>query len=204
MADAGSDHVFRDGHKADHVLVAGLVVVALVIDGADDVDPALADDAGGAAVGQGGIQVVGDAVVLNHRAVGVGAAVQAGAVAVGRRVVAGNPGDDEAVGELPGWTEQDHLFVDCGRVPLLISTGAQGDPRQPGGGQRSGFNLHAWGHHLHGGDDAEADEVFEHAGEGGEIVHGADGDCSRVSRHQPHLVGAFDTRYVTILAVMAF
>ncbi len=38
------------------------------------------------------------------------------------------------------------------------------------------------GHYLHGGDEAEADEVFEQAGEGDEIVDGADGAiaCAQV------------------------
>lgn len=123
---------------------------------------------------------MGDAVVLDHRAVGVCATVQAGAVAVGRDVVARQAGYDDAVGELAGWAEQDHLFIDGGRIPLLVSTGAQGEPRQPGGSEGSGFYLHARGVHLHGGDDAEADEVFEHAGEGGKFVHGADGGATRV------------------------
>lgn len=179
-ADASGDHVFGDVHTADHILVAGLVVIALVIDRADDVDPALAEQAGGAALRQGGVQVMSDAVILDHRAVGIGASVQARAVAVGGDMVAGQAGDDDAVGELARGAEQDHLFVNGGRVPFAVGAGPQGEPRQPGGGECTGFYLHARGLHLHGGDDAEADEVFEHAGEGGEFVHGADGGVARM------------------------
>lgn len=94
-------------------------------------------------------------------------------------MVAGESGDDDAIGELAGWADQDHLFVNGGRVPHTVSTGAQRQPRQPGGGQFSGFHLHARGHHLNVDDDAEADEVFEQAGEGGEVVHVADGGATR-------------------------
>lgn len=151
-----------------------------MIDRADDVDAALADQTGGAVIGQGGVEVVGDAVVLDHRAIGVGATVQAGAVAVGGDVIAGYAGEDDAIGELTGWAEQDDLLVDGGRVPLTVGPCTQGQPWQPGGGQFAGLYLRARGLHLNFGDDAEADEVFEHAGEGGEIVHGADGGFARV------------------------
>ena len=80
------------------------------------------------------------------------------------------------------------MLTHGGRVPLLVSSSAQGEPWQPGGVQCSGFYLHARGLHLHGGDDAEADEVFEHAGEGGEVVHGADGGVARARAQYSHLV----------------
>lgn len=51
QADTRRDHVYRNVHPADHVLIAGLVVVALVIDGANDVDPALADQTSGTVAG---------------------------------------------------------------------------------------------------------------------------------------------------------
>ena len=72
---------------------------------------------------------MGDAVVLDHRAVAVGATVQAFALAVGRVCSAVDAGEGDAVGKLAGWAEQDDLFVDGGRVPVRIGSGAQGDPR---------------------------------------------------------------------------
>lgn len=88
---------------------------------------------------------MGNAVVLDHRTVTVGATVQVRAVAVGRDLIAEQAGNNNAVGELAGRAKQDHLFVDGGRGPLLIGSGAQGEPWQPGGGQFSGFYLHARG-----------------------------------------------------------
>ena len=184
QADTGCDHVFGNCHGTGDVLVAGLGVVAVVRDRADDVDAACAGQIGGAAVGQGRVEVVGDAVILDHSAIGVGTAVQAGAVAVGRNVVAEQTGKDDAVGELAGRAEQHDLFPLGRRVPYLVGSGPLSDPWQPRGGQIPGFYFHARGLHLHGGDDAEADEVFKHAGKGGEIVHTADGGASR-TRVQP-------------------
>lgn len=56
QADAGGDHVHADGHLAGDILVAGLGVVALVVDRADDVDAAGADQVGDATLGQDGAQ----------------------------------------------------------------------------------------------------------------------------------------------------
>lgn len=175
QADFRRDHVFRNIDSAGDVLIAGLDIVVLVRDVADQVDAASADQVGGAAVDQRGVEVVSDAVVLNHGAVRVGATVQAGAVAIGRDVVAEHAGHDNAVSELARLAEQDHLFADSGQVPVVVGSGAQCEPGKPGRSQFSGGYLHAWGPHLHGGDDAEADEVFEVAGDGGEIVHAAYG-----------------------------
>ena len=77
--------------------------------------------------------MVGDAVVLDHRAVAVSAAVQAFAVAVGRVRGAVDAGQGYAIGELTRGAEQDYLFVDGGRVPVLIRSSAHGEPRQPTG-----------------------------------------------------------------------
>ena len=73
--------------------------------------------------------MVRHAVVLDHRAVAVGAAVQALTVAIGRVRSAVDAGEGDAVGELARGAEQNHLFIDSRRVPLLIRSGAQGEPR---------------------------------------------------------------------------
>lgn len=175
QTDAGRDDVFGRSDRAGDVLVAGLGVVALMGDRADDVDAAHADQVGGAAFGQRGAEVVCDAVVLDDGAVAVGRSVQAFAVAVGRDVVTEQAGQDHAVAELAGWAEKDDLLAFGGWVPFAVGAGARGDPWEPAGGERSGFDLHARGLHLDGSDGAEADEVFDQTGEGGEVVHGADG-----------------------------
>ena len=72
--------------------------------------------------------MVGHAVVLDHRAVAVSAAVQAFALAVGRVRGAVDAGEGDAVGELARGAEQDYLLIDCGWVPVRIGPGAQGDP----------------------------------------------------------------------------
>lgn len=173
QADAGSDDIKRYRDLASNILIAGLGVVALVrvvafvSDRPDDMDSTLADQIGGTAIGQHSAEVVGDAVVLNHGAVAITTTVQACTVTVRGDVVAEHACQRDAVGELAGWAEQHHLLVDGRRVPFLVGTGAQGDPRQPAGGEGSGFDLHARGPHLYRGDNAEADEVFEQAGEGG-------------------------------------
>lgn len=136
---------------------------------------------------------MGHAVVLDHCAISVGSTVQARAVGIGRDVLAINARHDNAVGELAGWAEQDHLLPDGGRIPLAVGACAQRKPGEPGGSQSSGCYLHARGLHLHGGDDAEADEVFEHAGDGGEIVHGADGGATRVGAQPFWLVASWLT-----------
>lgn len=59
------------------------------------------------------------------------------------------------------------MFALGGRVPLAVGAGSSGDPWKPAGGERSGYDLHTRGLHLDGSDGAEADEVFEQAGEGG-------------------------------------
>lgn len=128
QADAGCNHVLRDCDLSGDFLVAGLGVIALVRDIADQVDAAGAGQGGGAAIGEGGVEVVGDAVVLNHGAVAIGDAVQALAVAVGWEVVAEQPGQDDAVGELAGGAEEQDLFVFCRRVPLAVGAGSYGDP----------------------------------------------------------------------------
>ena len=124
--------------------------------------------------------MVGDAVVLDHRAVAVGAAVQALTVAIGRVRGAVDAGQGHAVGELPGWAENDDLLIDSGRVPVHIGPSPYRDPRQPASKKVTGYHAHTGWFHLDFGDGAEADEVFEHTGEGGEIVHGADGGAMRV------------------------
>lgn len=57
-------------------------------DRADDVDATRAGQIGGAAFGHCDVEVMRDAVVLNHGAVAVGAAVKAFAVSVGWVMVA--------------------------------------------------------------------------------------------------------------------
>jgi len=165
--DAGRDDVFGNGDRTGDVLVAGLGVVALMGDRADDVDATGADQVGSAAFGQRGVEVVGDAVVLDDRSVAVSAAVQAFAIAVGRDVVTEQASQDHAVAELAGWAEKDDLLAFGGRIPFAVGAGSGGDPWEPAGGERSGFDLHARGLHLDGSDGAEADEVFDQAGEGG-------------------------------------
>ena len=64
QADALGDHVDAHGDLAGNGLVAGLDVVALVGDVADDADAAVADELGGTAGGKNCAQVVGGAVVL--------------------------------------------------------------------------------------------------------------------------------------------
>lgn len=161
------DDVFRNIDSAGDCLISGLDVVALVCDVADQVDAASAYQIGGATVDQCGVEVVAHAVVFDHRAVGVGTTVEAWAVAVGRDEVTEYASHGDPVGELARRAKQDHLFTDSGRVPFAVSSGAQCEPGKPGSGQLSGCYLHARGLHLHGGNDAEADEVFEQAGEGG-------------------------------------
>ena len=72
--------------------------------------------------------MVRHAVVLDHRAVAVSAAVQAFALGVGRVGGAVDACQGDAVGELAGGAEQDYLLVDGRRVPVRIGPGAQGDP----------------------------------------------------------------------------
>lgn len=72
--------------------------------------------------------MVGHAVVLDHSAVAVTAAVQAFALAVGRVRGAVDAGEGDAVGELARGAEQDDLLIDGGWVPVRIGPGAQGDP----------------------------------------------------------------------------
>jgi len=167
QTDSGRDDIFGHGDQTSDGLVAGLGVVAFVGDRADDVDAARADQVGGAAFGQRGVEVVGDAVVLDDGAVAVGAAVQAYPVAVGRDVVAEQACQDDAVAKLAGWAEEDDLLALGGRVPFPVGAGPGGNPWEPAGGERSGFDLHARGLHLDGSDCAEADEVFDQAVEGG-------------------------------------
>lgn len=167
QTDAGRDDIFGHGDHAGDVLVAGLGVVAFVGDRADDVDASRADQVGGAAFGQRGVEVVVDAVVLDDGAVAVGRSVQAFTVAVGRHVVTEQAGQDHAVAELAGWAEQNDLLAFGGWVPFPVGAGSGGDPWEPTGGEGSGFDLHARGLHLDGSDGAEADEVFDQAGEGG-------------------------------------
>lgn len=115
--------------------------------------------------------MVGDAVVLDHRAVAVGATVQAFTVAVGRINSAVDASQSDAVGELARGAEQDYLFIDSRRVPVHIGAGPQSDPRQPTGQQFTSFYAHTGWFHLSFGNSTEADEVFEHSGEGWDIVH---------------------------------
>ena len=71
------------------------------------------------------------------------------------------------------------MFVNGGRVPVRISSCAQGDPGKPAGQQLAGFDTHTGWLHLYFGNGTEADEVFDHAGEGGEVVHGVHGGTIR-------------------------
>lgn len=75
QADTGGDDIFRDGDRSGDVLIAGLGVVALMGDGADNVDTTFADQLAGAHLGQHGPQMMGDAVVFDDGAVAVGATV---------------------------------------------------------------------------------------------------------------------------------
>ena len=183
QADVGCDHIHRDGDFAGDGLIAGLGVVAFVGNWADDTDTALADQIGCSALGQGSAQVVSDAVVFDDGAVAVGVAVQAFAVAVGGDVIAKQAGENDTVAELAGRAEQDDLFVHGRRGPLAVGTCSRGNPGEPAGGQRAGFHSHAWGLHLGFGDGAEADEVFDQAGEGGEVVHDFDGGVMGTEAH---------------------
>lgn len=124
QADAGGNHVRRDGDLPSDFLVTCLGVIALVGDVADEVDAAGADQVRGTSLGEGGTEMVGDAVVLNHRAVAVGDAVQTFAVAVGGDVVAEQASQDYPVGELAGGAEEQDLFVFCRRVPLPVGAGS--------------------------------------------------------------------------------
>ncbi|MNN75222.1 hypothetical protein D3C81_1915100 [compost metagenome] len=108
-------------------------------------------------------------------------------------LVAENPGEGHAIGELPRRAEQNDLLVFGGWVPVLVQAGTQGDPWQPAGEQIAGFHAHARWLHLDFGNGAEADEVFQQAGEGGDIGHAADGGATR-TRAQP---GELVARVVT-------
>ena len=66
--------------------------------------------------------------------------------------------------------------MDSGRVPVHICPGPQGDPRYPASQQLTRFHARTGWFHLDFGDGAEADEVFEHAGEGGKVGHGVEDD----------------------------
>ncbi|MNU07992.1 hypothetical protein D3C72_2538460 [compost metagenome] len=70
-----------------------------MIDRADNIDAAGAGQISDAAFWQDGAQPVVDAVVLDHRSIAVGAAVQAFAVTVGGDQVAKQAGDRNALGE---------------------------------------------------------------------------------------------------------
>ena len=85
QADAVSacNYVLADSDLAGDLLIARLGVVAFVVDRTLDIDAASAHQVGDAALGKGGTQHVVYEVILNDRAVWVGAAVQAGSVAVG-------------------------------------------------------------------------------------------------------------------------
>ncbi len=152
----------------------GLDVVALVGDVADDADAAVADELGGTAGGKNCAQVVGCAVVLDHRAVTIGGAVQGVAVSVGRDQVTEQAGQDHAIGGLPGWAEEQYLLVQGGGVPFAVGAGPRRCPGQPAGQQVAGQHTDALRGMVHRGDSAEADQVLDHAGEGGEVVHAAD------------------------------
>lgn len=107
--------------------------------------------------------------------------------------VAENAGECHAVGKLTGWAEQNDLLVYGGWVPVLVQAGTQGNPWQPGREQIAGFYTHARRLHLYFGNGAEADKVFQQAGEGGDIGHAADGGAMR-TRAQP---GELVARVVT-------
>jgi len=117
QADACCNDVDGDRDSAGDVLVTGLGVVAFLGDRTDDVDAARADQAGGTALRQVCPEVVCNAVVLDHGAIMVGAAVQAWAVAVGGNGIAEQASEDHAVGHLAAGGKQQHLFVFGGRVP---------------------------------------------------------------------------------------
>lgn len=73
---------------------------------AGNTDTARSGQPGGAAVGQHGIEVMSHAVIFDHRAIAVGASVQAGALAVGRDGVAEQAGHGHAIGQLAAGGEQ--------------------------------------------------------------------------------------------------
>ncbi len=164
QADASGEHVFADGHGAGD------------IDVAEDGDAARCGEMGLAAGGQDGQQALGDAVVLDDGTVAVGAAVQAFAVAVGRDQIREQACQRHALGEVAGWAQQHHLLADGGRVPLAVGSGAQVQPGAPGGGDVAAFHLDARRLHLDRFDGTEADDVFEQAGEVGN-VHAADAEA---------------------------
>ena len=64
QADAGRDDIFRNGDLTGDGLVAGLGVVALMGDRADDVNATLTDQVRGALFGQYSAQVMGNACLL--------------------------------------------------------------------------------------------------------------------------------------------
>lgn len=157
QADVGCDYIHRCGDFAGDVLIAGLGVVTFMDDWPDDANAAGADQVGGTVLGKDGIEVVGDAVVLNYSAVAVAAPMQAFAFAVCGYLVAEKTGEDDAVSELAGRTEQYDLFVNGRRVPLAVGPGSWSDPGEPASSQRAGFDSGARGLHLDGVDGAEAD-----------------------------------------------
>ena len=135
QADGGCNYVDRYLDLSGDGLIAGLGVIALVGvvtlmgDRAYDMDAAGTDEVGGATVGKRGVQVVGDAVVLDHGAIAVGAPVQTSTVAVCLKVVAEKTGQDDTIAELAGGAEQKDLLVDGGRVPLSVGAGPWSYPR---------------------------------------------------------------------------
>ncbi|MNZ90755.1 hypothetical protein D3C78_1097260 [compost metagenome] len=180
LALAGGDHILGNRHLARDGLVAGLDEVAVEGEVAGQVDAAGADEQGGTTVRQLRVQVVFLAVVLDHGAVGVGATVQAGAITVRRNLVAEQADHCHAVGGLPGWAEQQRLLPNGWRVPLAVGAGAQSQPGQPAGEQVTGLHAHTGFRQIDLGDGAEADQVFDEAGEGGVVVH--DGDAAAHAR----------------------
>lgn len=181
QAHAGGHHLGAHSYGAGDVLVAGLLVVtgvgvvAFMGDIADQGDAAAADQLGAAAAGQEGTQVVFSAVVLDHRAVAVGGAVQGRRLAIGGHGIAEQAAEHHGVGRLPGGAEHQDLLPLGGWVPDPVLTRAQRQPGQPAGEQSAALDAHTGGGEIHLGDGAEADQVFDKAGEGGEGGHATDG-----------------------------
>ncbi|MCY1248358.1 hypothetical protein D9M72_617820 [compost metagenome] len=100
QADAGCDDIFRDSDLSGDALIAGLGVVALMGDRADDVNATLTDQLGGTRFREDGAQVMRHAVVLDDSAIAIGTAAQAGAIAVGWKLGAVDTSEGDTIGEL--------------------------------------------------------------------------------------------------------
>ena len=120
--------------------------------------------------------------------------MQAGAIAVGRNEGAEQAADGDALGSLAAGAQDQDLLAHGGRILVAGGSGAQGGPGQPAGQQLTFLNPNAgrtlvWETAMVDlGSGAEADQVLDEAGEGGDIGNAAeDGDRARAVQ-QPALV----------------